>query len=231
MPSSAEYASMMELDEVLIQRFLAGFQGETEEQLNSLLELKSLVEPLDPKVAQGVVFRNSGNCSATIECLRKLGEKHSVKTEINGHGESPRDKNKERSFFSWLFKRKPKREVTKSSPEGASTKADDDGTPSSSKVKENVSIFISPHEIREKPLPQERENNVPQERENNVPQEKEQNFDHVSLTRPVIRRSHEEEELSKEYNFYGKPSTNFVSVSDPGEEFQKIYSKFLESMS
>ncbi|PBJ80683.1 hypothetical protein BCY84_00878 [Trypanosoma cruzi cruzi] len=223
MPSNAEYASMMELDEVLIQRFLAGFQGETEEQLNSLVELKSLVEPLDPKVAQGVVFRNSGNCSATIECLRKLGEKHSVKTEINGHGESPRDKNKERSFFSWLFKRKPKQEVTKSTPEGASTKAEDDGTPSSSKVKENVSIFISSHEIREKPLPQERENNFSQE--------KEKNFDHVSLTRPVIRRSHEEEELSKEYNFYGKPSTNFVSVSDPGEEFQKIYSKFLESMS
>ncbi|EKF37949.1 hypothetical protein MOQ_001846 [Trypanosoma cruzi marinkellei] len=231
MPTNAEYASMMELDEVLIERFLAGFQGETEDQLNSLLELKSLVEPLDPKVAQGVVFRNSGNCSATIECLRKLGEKHSLKTEIIGHGESPRDKNKERSFFSWLFKRKPKREVEKSSPERGSSKADDDGTPSSSKVKENAPFFVSSHEIREKPLSQEKENNVSHEKEQNVPQEEEQNFDHFTITRPVINRSHEEEELSKEYNFYGKSNTNFVSVSDHVDEFQKIFSKFLESVS
>ncbi|RNF16668.1 uncharacterized protein Tco025E_05137 [Trypanosoma conorhini] len=214
MTSSAEYASMMEMDEALIRYFLAGPEEVAEKNLNDLLELKALVQPLDPKVAWDVVRRNCGNRPATIECLRKLGKMHSGTTAMNGVKGRAHEK-KEKSFFGWLFKKKTKRATSMSSHEDESSNSNHHDTPPPAEFVENTSSHTIPDESSAEP----------------ITNEKAQGAGQFLLARPFIKRTPEEEELSREYNFASSPNNASSVKPEASEEFQKIFNQFVKSMS
>ncbi|RNF05246.1 hypothetical protein TraAM80_04657 [Trypanosoma rangeli] len=212
MLSSSEYASVMEMDEVLVQHFLAGSEDTAEDNFDSLLRLKALLEPLDLKDARDVIFRNSGNRPATIECLRKLERARSDKTAMNDGKERAHEIDK-RVFFGWLFKKKTKPTASIPSHKETSNNFSHHDTPLRPEVVEDTPPHTLPHEVREVPVPKEKLQDVRQ----------------ALVARPFIRRTLEED-LSKEYNFASQPNDASSLQSDFGEEFQKIFNQFVQSV-
>ncbi|ESL07340.1 hypothetical protein TRSC58_04972 [Trypanosoma rangeli SC58] len=212
MPSSSEYASIMEMDKVIVQHFLAGSEDAAEDNFDSLLKLKALLEPLDLNDAREVVFENSGNRLATIECLRKLGKTRSGTTAMND-GKERAHKIDKGVFFGWLFKKKTKRTASMPFHKETSNNFSQHDAPLRQDVVRNTPPHSLPHEVREVP----------------IPKEKLQDVRHVLVARPFIQRTLEEE-LSNEYNFTSQSNGASSLESDFGEEFQKIFNQFVQSV-
>ncbi|ORC91008.1 uncharacterized protein TM35_000074320 [Trypanosoma theileri] len=219
------YASMMDMDASLVRHYLVGATNEPDEVIvTELLELKNLIANLDPKVARDVIVSKSGDRVGTLECLRHLGEVHSTKVEKKEHKAEGNEKRKEKGFFDWLFGKKSKHETAKVSRD----------TP---KAKNHEKTVHHPETANK---PEVKQSNGVEHSENGGEGSIPSDATHRQLTpdnsseltkryfgRPAPIKCPEEERLSNEYNFASSASTVHGSTIDPGDEFQAIYSQFV----
>ncbi|KAH9579818.1 hypothetical protein LSM04_002188 [Trypanosoma melophagium] len=225
MKSPRVYASMMDLDESLVRHYLVGAENEPDEAIVSeLLELKSLIAELDPKVVWDVIASKSGDRGGTLECLHNLGEVHSTKMEKKEHKSSENEKRKERGFLDWLFGKKSKHETAKMLRDTPKTKPQEKTTyhsETTDKSEVNQSGVVERSDTGgNSSMPSDGTRGPP------TPDGSSE------LTKkyfgcPAPRKCPEEERLSHEYNFAPPASTALGSTMDPGDEFQTIYSQFV----